>query len=207
LAPQSICEIGCGAGEILRQLQLSLNDSCIFWGYEVSPQAFELCRAKSNDRLHFKLGELVTEQEAFFDVLLVIDVIEHVEDYFGLLRGLRPKSQYKILHIPLELSARELFRRTALLESRSSVGHLHYFTKDLALQSLRDTGYTIVDYSYTYRPGTTGQPVRHNSIGHPFERPSLKRRTGLLLRKALFSIDEDFAARIMGGYSLMVVAT
>ena len=48
LEPQTICEVGCGAGEILRQLQNKMNDSCELWGYDISPQALELCAPKTN---------------------------------------------------------------------------------------------------------------------------------------------------------------
>ena len=40
LRPRTVCEVGCGAGEILRQLQLSMATDCLFLGYEISPQAF-----------------------------------------------------------------------------------------------------------------------------------------------------------------------
>jgi methylase of polypeptide subunit release factors len=43
IAPASLCEIGCGAGEILRQLHSHLPD-CKFTGYEISPQAYALAK-------------------------------------------------------------------------------------------------------------------------------------------------------------------
>ena len=43
LAPKSICEVGCGAGEILKQLQDRMDEDCTFCGYEISGQAFDLC--------------------------------------------------------------------------------------------------------------------------------------------------------------------
>ncbi len=80
VTPKTICEVGCGAGEILKQLQAHMNDGSIFWGYEISPQAFELCQSRANERLHFKLADFTQEKDAFFDLVLIIDVIEHVED-------------------------------------------------------------------------------------------------------------------------------
>jgi ubiquinone/menaquinone biosynthesis C-methylase UbiE len=38
VAPKTICDVGCGAGEVLRQLQASLDSDCRFWGYDISPQ-------------------------------------------------------------------------------------------------------------------------------------------------------------------------
>ena len=51
LQPNSIGEIGCGAGEILRQLFLQMNKNITFVGYEISPYAFELCKQRKTERL------------------------------------------------------------------------------------------------------------------------------------------------------------
>ena len=83
LVRNTICEIGCGAGEVLRLLQLRMSEACTFWGYDVSPQAIEMCKKRANERLHFKLADIRQEQEGFFDLLLVLDVIEHLEDYLS----------------------------------------------------------------------------------------------------------------------------
>ncbi len=53
ISPRTICEVGCGAGEVLKQLQERMDPACSFWGYEISPQAFELCKPRANEKLHF----------------------------------------------------------------------------------------------------------------------------------------------------------
>ena len=63
IAPQTICEIGCGAGEILKILQNRLDTNCKLWGYEIAPQAIELCKSRANERLHFKLGDVREEEK------------------------------------------------------------------------------------------------------------------------------------------------
>ena len=193
LQPESICEVGCGAGEILSQLQLSLPDPVSFTGYEVSPQAFHLCRAKEKERLSFHLGDLLLQDEAHFDIVLAIDVFEHVEDCFGFVRRLRNKGQFKIFHIPLDLSVQAVLRGSPILRQRQSVGHLHYFTKETALAALADTGYKILDYSYT---------------SHCIDLParSFKNSLARLPRKIAYRLHQDLAVRILGGFSLMVLA-
>lgn len=47
IAPSTMCEIGCGAGEILNCLSNEYADNVIFSGYEISPQAFAICKNKS----------------------------------------------------------------------------------------------------------------------------------------------------------------
>src|SRR5438445_13816301 len=93
LRPKTICEVGCGAGEVLKLLQEKMDDACRFWGYDISPQALEMCRSRANERLQFKLADISQEEHTFFDLMLVLDVIEHVQDYFGFLNGIRPKAE------------------------------------------------------------------------------------------------------------------
>ncbi|MDX9745689.1 MAG: hypothetical protein WCX84_00020 [Syntrophales bacterium] len=86
---------------------------------------------------------------AHFDIVMAIDVFEHVEDCFGFLRKLKEKAEYKIFHIPLDLSVQTVLRSFPIIHGRKSVGHIHYFTKETALETLKDTGYLIIDYFYT----------------------------------------------------------
>ena len=193
LDPSTVCEIGCGAGEILSQLAQQWNDNTQFSGYEISPQAFELCQTKAKSNVNFFLRDLLEETELFFDLILAIDVIEHVEDYYAFLRKLRAKGQYKIFHIPLDLSAQTVLRGSPLLRGRESVGHIHYFTRETALATLKDTGYEIVDWFYT------SSRVVLSNLGF---------RAGIMRipRKLLFLLNKDLASRILGGFSLLVLA-
>lgn len=190
LTPRRVCEVGCGAGEILNILHDRLGEDVELVGYDVSPQAFEMARSREKERLHFKLGE-VQDGDGTFDLILVMDVIEHLDDYSGFLRGLRERGAYKLLHIPLDLSVLSVARPHPLLGSRATVGHIHYFIKETALQSLIDTGYEIIDHRYTYTGGTPR---------------SAKERTLYGVRRLLWRVDRDVAVRLMGGYSLLVLA-
>lgn len=98
LQPRTICEVGCGVGEVLKQLQGQMDELCQFWGYDISPQAIELAHSRANDRLHFKLADVREEPGAAFDLVLVMDVIEHVENPFDFLRTLSPVGSHFIMH-------------------------------------------------------------------------------------------------------------
>jgi SAM-dependent methyltransferase len=192
LKPQTICEVGCGAGEVLRLLQRRLGENCTFWGYDISPQAIELCQEKANERLHFKLADIRKEQDRFFDLVLMLDVVEHLEDYFGFLRDIKARSRYKLFHIPLEISVQGVLRGKIFTGTRDLHGHLHYFTKETVLRTLEDIGYEVLDYSYS---------------------PEFELQTELPLtklmrvpRRLLFSLNQDLAVRILGGTRLLVLA-
>jgi cyclopropane fatty-acyl-phospholipid synthase-like methyltransferase len=192
ILPSTIGEIGCGAGEILRCLAAEYGDAVTCVGYEVSPQAYDLAKRKETRNLHFVLEDPLEGRDRAFDVVLVIDVLEHVEDYLGFLRRVRTKGTRTLFHIPLELSVQTVLRASPLSRSRSLVGHLHYFTKETALATLEDAGYEVMDWAYT---------------GGAVDLPSRDWKTGLakLPRRLLFSLHEDLAARLLGGYSVLVL--
>lgn len=108
-----------------------MDDSCVFYGYDISPQAIELCRPKSNERLHFTQGDLLQEPGIHWDLLLAVDVIDHVEDYLGFMRTVKDKATYKVFHIPLELFVLSALHSGFLRKQRQNSGHLHYFTKEV----------------------------------------------------------------------------
>jgi predicted TPR repeat methyltransferase len=190
--PRSVCEVGCGAGEILRVMRDRMP-AADFVGYEVSNDAIDLAREREGERLRFELKDFLEEDPSLsFDVVLVMDVIEHLEDYFGFLRGVALRARHVVLHIPLDMFALSALRPHALLESRREVGHIHYFLKDTALASLADCGLETVDWRYT---SSGGKPV------------SAKDRLLHRARKALFRVNPDLEVRLLGGHSLLVLAS
>jgi SAM-dependent methyltransferase len=191
LKPPRVAEIGCGAGEILVQLKARLPESS-FVGYEMSGQAFELARSRERKGVHF-INANMLEEDVHYDTLLCIDVFEHVDDYIGFIKSLRGFANYKIFHIPLDLSVQTVARSEPLLDARRRVGHLHYFTKETALETIRYCGYEVIDTKLTAR-----------AIDLPYRglRTNLMRLPRLLLSK----IAPDLAARVLGGWSLLVLA-
>jgi cyclopropane fatty-acyl-phospholipid synthase-like methyltransferase len=193
LNPSTLCEIGCGAGEILCQLSEHLSETVEIRGYEISSQAFNICKYKSKKNLNFFLEDVLQNDEEFFDIVMAIDVFEHVEDYFSFLRTLKSKAKYKIFHIPLDLSAQAALRPSSFTRVRKLIGHLHYFTKETALATLEDTGYNILDWHYTCGA---------------VELSSYRWQGGFmkLPRRLLFTLNPDLAAKALGGFSLLVLA-
>jgi cyclopropane fatty-acyl-phospholipid synthase-like methyltransferase len=187
-----ICEVGCGTGEILLTLEKAIPAATLS-GYEISPEAFRRAAQKQSSNTKFYLKDLLAETDLHFDLVLAIDVIEHVEDYISFIRKLRAFGTFTIFHIPLDLSAQSILRAWPISELRRNVGHIHYFFKQTALATLEDCGYTIVDHCYT---------------ASRLELPNqaLSSRIMRLPRRMIFSVNADFAVRLLGGYSLLVLA-
>ena len=98
-----------------------------------------------------------------------------------------------VFHIPLDLSALGVLRKHPLLETRAKVGHLHFYTKDLALQTLKECGYRIVDWRYT----GASLNVPHRAI---------KTRLASIPRRVAYSVNRDWGVRLLGGETLIVLA-
>lgn len=192
IAPNTVCEVGCGAGEILNQLQNALPPSTKLSGYEISAKAIEFAKVRENENLTFYLEDVLKKETDLFDLMLCMDVIEHIEDNYSFLRELKAKAKYSVFHIPLDMNVQTVFRASPIMHVRKMVGHIHYFSKDTALSILEDTGYKIIDWFYTT-----------SSANAKGLKPMLMRAP----RKILHQINPDFGARLLGGYSLLALCT
>ena len=47
--PKSIAEVGCGAGEILNQLYLSMPNDVCFTGFDISSDAIDFAKTREKD--------------------------------------------------------------------------------------------------------------------------------------------------------------
>ena len=186
LNPASIADVGCGAGGVLAALGRSYPGAQLT-GFDPSEAALEMARRAHPD-IDFVAGDI----EGHHDLVLVMDVIEHVEDCFGLVRSLKAHAGTVLFHIPLELSAYYLWRNV-LMENRRSVGHIHYFTRETALALLSDAGYEILGYRYT------PSYVDHGGT-------DLKSRLIAGVQRTGFRLAPDLSTVLLGGYSLMVAA-
>ncbi len=194
LQPKTVVEIGCGAGEILNQLYQRMPDKNVeFSGYEIAPDAFTLSQSRTRDRLHFFHEDLLQSNNKF-DLMLMIDVFEHVDDYLGFLRKSKEKATYKIFHIPMDIAVLSVLNNNPMRQ-RKDVGHLHYYTKDTALATLKDTGHEIIDWFYT-----------KGGLELTDQKLNLKGRFTNFLRRVTYAMSPDFSVKMFGGFSLMVLA-
>lgn len=191
LQPRTVAEVGCGAGEILVQLARHLPETR-FRGYEPSPQGFALCQSRRQERVEYFQTDFALAHEEVQDLVLCVDVLEHLEDCYDFLRGLIQCGRHFIFHIPLEMNVQMVLRAEPILRVRKLVGHLHYFTKETALATLEDCAYAVEDWFYT----SSGVECPHSGRARLLRWP----------RRLCFALWPDLTVRILGGYSLLVLA-
>jgi methyltransferase family protein len=207
IAPKTICEVGCGAGEVLRLPQLRMDSRCSFSGYDFSLQAFELSRSRENERLHFKLQDFVEEKDFYFDLILALDVLEHMEKPYDLLRDIKSKSPYKLIQFPLDISVRSVLT-DKIVTYREQFGHIHSFTKSFALRMLEEVGYEVLDFFFTDEfiplPWDT---IRNNPL-LLVRKILCKIKRGILRApgKLLFFVNQVLDERLFGQWRLLVLA-
>ena len=140
ITPTSICDIGCGTGDILRVVTERTSTVTTAVGYEPSTDAPVSEGTLEAVRLVRSLDDL--SKEAPFDVALVLDVFEHIPDYVGFLRSIAHVAKMFVFHVPLEVNAFTVLTGR-LGQSRPNLGHLHHFSKRTAEQSLEGAGYSV----------------------------------------------------------------
>ncbi len=187
--PATICDVGCGVGAVLAELHDRFPEVTLV-GYEVGSTPHSRAQRRATDRLSFRLGDAAEDPETF-ELMLILDVIEHVPDPMAFLARLRFKASRTLIHIPLDLSVQSVLRPSKLLAQRRKIGHIHYFTPETALATVTDAGYCID--SFTYTTPFWGLPPR-----------SRKAAAARMVRKAL---PRGVTVRLLGGYSLLVSAT
>ena len=112
-------------------------------------------------------------------------MFEHIEDDVGFLRRLRERGRWFLFRIPLDDSVWDRARgRTERF--RTEYGHLHAYTRAVALSRLTDAGYEVRDV----RP-------------HRIPAGGLAARG---VRRVAEQVAPRLACRVIGGWSLLVLA-
>lgn len=185
-------DVGCGAGLVTELLAKEFPTST-FEGLDLSNDAEEFWKTRLPlNNLSFK-NENILDSKDRFDLVVCLDVFEHVEDYFGFLRKLSTKGKYFVFNIPLDMNVMKMLT-PGIRFAREEVGHLHYFNHYTALQALADTGYKIRD-SYLSPAFTSTMPrnVRQAAV--------------LPIRLLSLALGKRFASTMFGGMSLIATAS
>lgn len=190
--PTSLVEISCGSGAVLSSLRKKFPDVKMT-GFDIAPHAQPFWAGYSTDDIQFILGDYLDIDGPIPDVVLVLDVLEHLGNPWEFLARLGSRCKLAVFHFPLDLSVVSVLREKPLLDVRDKVGHLHYFTRDLALALMEESGFEVIEARYT---------------GAAFTAPQCgaKTRAVRALRRLAFSVLGHAGVRLLGGQTLLVLA-
>lgn len=179
--PRSVLDVGCGTGDVLAALRPALPGAhLIGWDVTTPPRT-----APGVER---HVGDALTNA-APADLVLALDVAEHLPDPLAFLAGLARLAPRQILRLPLDLSVLDVLRPGRMLRARDIDGHLHAWTRDLALALVHEAGLRIVARRYDRVP--------------PPE-PTPRARVVQRVRRLCTRVAPDLAADLLGGTSLLI---
>ena len=192
IKPKTICEIGCGAGGVLGAIQDELTQTKLT-GFDIAPDAEKFWKELRDSGIDLNVGDFFKLSKKSYEAVLLLDVLEHVANPHQFLMDIKHRAEYLVIHFPLDLSALSVLREKPLLYVRNKVGHIHYFTKGLAIELLKECGYEVIDFQYT---------------GATFSAPQRGIKTKLFswFRRLIYSINKDMGVRLLGGETLIVLS-
>jgi 2-polyprenyl-3-methyl-5-hydroxy-6-metoxy-1,4-benzoquinol methylase len=167
-----VLEIGCGDASLARLIIAELN--CSVWAVEVNPEAAQKAKEVCQE-VH--VGDFLEVDNLFdnmkFDVILMLDVLEHVSEPQEMLlkaKDMLNEKGYVVCSIP---NVAHYSVRLALLEGKFDYNdyglldktHVKFFYKDSIKKLFDDCGYEILSFrSVTKGLDDTEIKVDHKNI-------------------------------------------
>jgi SAM-dependent methyltransferase len=145
LPVHSVLDVGCGSGQNLRALAAS--GSYRLAGIDVSDKALEKARAAVPDAELYRLDVQCQKLEAKFDLVMSLQVIEHVPDDLELVRNMRLMSNRFVMVATMQGKMRP---------SEARIGHLRNYSSDELREKMEGAGL---------------KPIRVEGWGFPFYSP------------------------------------
>ena len=142
---KDICEVGCGAGEILNVFKKEYDNINVY-GYDIASGLEEFWKEKKNINLYN--SDFIKTNSKKYDVIFFSDVIEHLDSPFEYLEYSKKYSTYIVIYLPLDLSIRSLFIDRLIKKQINNVGHINFYTKNIFLEILKHKGFKVLDFNY-----------------------------------------------------------
>lgn len=73
-----IADVGCGTGLLIKDLAAAGYQNIV--GFDNSPVAVEFCKKRDVSNIFLSNAEHISAADASFDVVLLLDVLEHIQD-------------------------------------------------------------------------------------------------------------------------------
>lgn len=194
---RSVLEFGCGSGDIIKNLLPALPNCERIYGLDISKTMLELAKSEVPQAIFLQGDQYDLDSlKCKVDLLLAIDILEHVPNPQHACRSLSKLSKYVLVKMPLEKSLIAKFQRKLSLTKHNiglekhPSGHLFEWNQSEALTILESGGLQPKKIILALPP----KELRYHAAFMQESR-SLRRR---VLRKIVKAI-EIFSARHLKG--------
>lgn len=183
-----IADIGAGVGGVLSEVSTriaqkipDLDVEAV--GFEVAPYAIEICQKLFPTlEIHQKLFDA---SDGPFDAVLFVDVLEHLENPWEMLRNARQASEYMIVRQPL-LEGFSTFRHNNYKDQRQHWGHISYFNYHSFMDMAEATGW---------------KPVKVNLLAS-WELNNNQNNSSKIFHRLLVNVNRKMASYFLSGFYL-----
>jgi len=144
-----LLDVGCGDGTFLQMLPEKWKTV----GIEKSQTAWYKCIKKG---LNVYQGDILDGIDRKYDIITLLDVLEHTLEPEKMLKIVRKNADYIILTVPnMAFIKDRIYALLGLIPSelREKKGHCQYITEKRIKQIIRDSGYEIINENHYYASG------------------------------------------------------
>lgn len=145
--PISVADIGCGTGQVLRELEAALGTGrVIAAGCEYAASFVEAGRAAGSDIRHG--GPETLLESAPFDLVILSHVVEHFPepiDDLGLIRRLGHANSVFYVEVPGLLTIDQKREYAYRFDQYVTVAHTYHFTLSTLASTMSRAGFTLID--------------------------------------------------------------
>jgi SAM-dependent methyltransferase len=145
---KSVLEVGCGRGAILNDLRGFFDADCRFEGIDLSGDAIDYARGNF-EGIDFHSSDVWNFDFKKYDLILCIDLLEHMYFQEDFMRLVRDSSKFSVFHVPLgdNLKNRLLDRWQRQVRK---FGHVQFYNPASIMNLFANSGLAIRDYRYTF---------------------------------------------------------
>ncbi len=157
--PDSIIDIACGSGKILIEIAKRLGSKDVV-GVDISRKIIDIARQNDSEGVVEWLPLSIFDyQRTGFDLVLAIDIVEHVENDKELLDRILSLGKLAVIKVPIEDNPINRFIMWATCkkidpwkETERKYGHIHHYSLKSFIQLLEASGASVEKIEYLHLP-------------------------------------------------------
>lgn len=151
---KKILDLACGAGAITKKIHDYFSPHGIkVLGIDISEKAISHARA-SFEGPQFEVGDATNLKlaESTLDLVTVLDLFEHIDDYKSALNELNGLSEYYVFRLPMEdclfSTILNLCNNYEYKRLEKKYGHIHHFNPKVWKNALKECGFKVIKEKY-----------------------------------------------------------